>query len=80
MKTPSVPEWFKDLKPWSVLNSRDIEAIFGYAPNGIVAAVFNETFPKPDKSIRRRCFWSVDVVKKEIERRLTLMEKNKNDN
>ena len=77
MKTPSVPPWFKDLKPWSVLNTKDVRAIFGYASSvGVTHAVSHGAFPKPDKSVHRRVFWLVSTVKKEIERRLTLMEKN----
>ena len=70
MKHPKLPEWFRDLKPWSWLTSRDVVSIFGYTDRNVLHhCVFDKYFPQPDTKISGHSMWKVSTIKAEIKRR-----------
>lgn len=77
MKRPIIPDWFCVLRDDSLLNSRDVAAIFGYCSIEVLSkAVCLGAFPKPTnkekKPIRKTApFWGqpknrLSWTKKEI--------------
>ena len=74
LKVPSSPTWFADLKPWSLLSTKEVTLIFDYYHNslgssGLTDAVASGRFPPPDVVLKRRRYWRLDTVKREIDRR-----------
>ncbi len=89
MKKPIIPDWFCVLRDDSLLNSRDVAAIFGYSSiEGFSKAISLGSFPKPtnkEKKPRRatypfstrnnnRLSWTKKEIIAEINRRNTKYE------
>lgn len=85
MKRPIIPDWFCVLRDDSLLNSRDVAAIFGYSSTeSFSKAISLGSFPKPtnkQKPIRKtypyggqpknRLSWTKKEIIAEINRRNT---------
>lgn len=84
MKKPIIPDWFCVLRDDSLLNSRDVAAIFGYCSIEVLSrAVCLGAFPKPtnkkpirrtypyDVSSKTRLLWTKKEIIAEINRRNT---------
>jgi hypothetical protein len=55
IKTPDVPTWLSILRDESLLNSRDVAQIFGYATaDNLVAAITKGAFPSPAKNLMHK--------------------------
>ena len=55
-----LPEWFNYLRKDGVIAARDVAPLFGYKVAGLLSAVQQGLFPKPDKSLKGRGQGNVD--------------------
>lgn len=77
LTVPVVPKWLDVLKDDSLLNSRDLAALFGYKHvNSFDGMVCAGRFPAPDCTVRSMApgrtaknMWYKKTILKEIERR-----------
>ena len=71
IKIIEAPAWLSDLKPWSLLPTKEVIRIFKYAHARALDTAFHlGTFPRPDQKIGRRNYWRFDTIDREIKRRL----------
>ena len=87
-----LPTWFNYLRKDSIITARDVAPLFGYTVAGLLSAVQQGRFPKPDKSLKgigqdnvstfnsKRVYWSKKVVLGEfIRQRLEIANATSSD-
>lgn len=81
LHVPETPDWFKYLRPDSLLSTADLTKLFSFSPTTISALVSICMFPRPDKvhhteAVLRKNFWFKSTIEAEIARRQQVRDKH----